>query len=148
MLDIDIKDDRRNGFDALADLGYSILPDTPMAHIGSAGLHLYFSPGSHDIRNTNGERGRVSGPGSIGADEAASLSCPLRAQATTGIRTGILTPWRSRRSPLLYCRASLKRVPTPNRSSRRMDSPPTPKQRSNVPAALSSALQPGGRKQR
>jgi hypothetical protein len=63
VLDIDVKDDRRNGFDSLAYLGHAILPDTPMAHTGSGGLHLYFTPGPHDIRNTNGERGRGIGPG-------------------------------------------------------------------------------------
>jgi hypothetical protein len=63
VLDIDIKDDRRNGFDTLTDLGHAILPDTPIAHTGSGGLHVYFAPGPHNIRNTDGERGRGIGPG-------------------------------------------------------------------------------------
>src|SRR5690242_20941646 len=42
ILDIDVKVPQANGFDSLADLGYSILTDTPMAHTESGGVHVYF----------------------------------------------------------------------------------------------------------
>jgi hypothetical protein len=57
-LDIDVKDDRANGFDTLAELGHAVLPDTPIVHTPSGGIHLYFAPGPHEIRNTAGWRGR------------------------------------------------------------------------------------------
>src|SRR5262249_5686734 len=56
--------DRASGFDSLEELGFSILPETPMAHTTSGGLHLYFSaPDIMNIRNTAGHRGRGIGPG-------------------------------------------------------------------------------------
>jgi putative DNA primase/helicase len=56
-LDIDVKS-TVNGFDTLAQLGFAVLPDTPMVHTASGGLHLYFEPPQHiEIRNSNGERG-------------------------------------------------------------------------------------------
>jgi Bifunctional DNA primase/polymerase, N-terminal len=42
VLDIDVKDEKANGFDTLEDLGHSILPETPMVHTPSGGLHVYF----------------------------------------------------------------------------------------------------------
>jgi hypothetical protein len=64
VLDIDIKRRAANGFDTLDELGFAILPVTPMAHTVSGGLHLYFSlPDGVDIRNTEGARGRGIGPG-------------------------------------------------------------------------------------
>src|ERR1700676_4594628 len=42
VLDIDIKHPKQNGYDTLEDLGYAILPETPMVHTASGGLHLYF----------------------------------------------------------------------------------------------------------
>jgi hypothetical protein len=64
VLDIDIKDDRANGFDSLDALGCTILPETPMAHTASGGLHLYLSlPDGIDLRNTAGGRGAGIGPG-------------------------------------------------------------------------------------
>lgn len=63
VLDVDVKHPPVNGFDTLDELGFAILPDTPMAHTQSGGLHLYFDPGSHDIRNTTGAAGRGIGPG-------------------------------------------------------------------------------------
>lgn len=45
VLDIDVKDPRANGFDALEALGLVPLPATPMVHSASGGLHLYFAPG-------------------------------------------------------------------------------------------------------
>ena len=63
VLDIDIKD-RANGYDTLDELGFAILPQTPMAHTASGGLHLYFTlPDSVDFRNTGGARGRGIGTG-------------------------------------------------------------------------------------
>jgi hypothetical protein len=63
VLDIDIKRRGENGFDTLAELGHAILPETPMAHTASGGLHVYFDVGGHAIRNTAGKRGRGIGPG-------------------------------------------------------------------------------------
>jgi len=64
VLDVDVKHAAANGFDTLADLGYAILPDTPMVHTRSGGLHLYFdSTGSPEIHNTGGARGRGIGSG-------------------------------------------------------------------------------------
>jgi Bifunctional DNA primase/polymerase, N-terminal len=58
VLDIDVKDPKRNGYGTLEDLGHSILPDTPMAHTASGGLHLYFaSPAYRELRNSAGKIG-------------------------------------------------------------------------------------------
>jgi putative DNA primase/helicase len=63
VLDVDCKGET-SGFDTLADLGYAILPVTPMAHTPSSGLHLYFLAPDHvEIRNTEGKRGRGIGHG-------------------------------------------------------------------------------------
>ena len=60
VLDIDVKDDRANGYDSLDDLGHSILPDTPMAHTASGGLHIYFANNpERELRNSAG----LLGPG-------------------------------------------------------------------------------------
>jgi hypothetical protein len=59
VLDIDIKDPRANGFDTLEDLGHSILPETPMVHTASGGLHVYFDAGDRELRNSAG----LIGPG-------------------------------------------------------------------------------------
>ena len=64
VLDVDVKHADRNGFDTLADLDCAILPDTPMTHTASGGLHLYFHPpAAPEIRNTEGEKGRGIGRG-------------------------------------------------------------------------------------
>lgn len=63
VLDVDVKRGRTNGFDTLAELGYSVLPDTPMVHTASGGLHIYFNPPEPEIRNTAGDRGRGVGIG-------------------------------------------------------------------------------------
>jgi putative DNA primase/helicase len=64
VLDIDVKRPEANGFDSLDALGFPILPETPMVHTASGGLHLYFArPAGIDIRNTEGARGRGIGPG-------------------------------------------------------------------------------------
>jgi putative DNA primase/helicase len=64
VLDIDVKDDRANGYDTLDALGFAILPETPMVHTASGGLHLYFIVPDHpEIRNTAGARGRGVGLG-------------------------------------------------------------------------------------
>jgi hypothetical protein len=57
ILDIDVKNDRANGYDTLDDLGHSILPDTWLVHTASGGLHLYFDPGDREIRNSAGKLG-------------------------------------------------------------------------------------------
>jgi len=53
-LDIDVKRSEANGFDSLEDLGHSILPETPMAHTESGGLHVYFRYPDRDVRNSAG----------------------------------------------------------------------------------------------
>lgn len=63
VLDLDVKDPARNGWDALDDLGYSLVDDTPMVHTASGGLHLYFERPAGGLRNTTGARGRGIGPG-------------------------------------------------------------------------------------
>jgi hypothetical protein len=63
VLDVDVKRADANGFDTLAELGHAILPETPMVHTASGGLHIYFDPGQRAIRNTAGKRGRGIGPG-------------------------------------------------------------------------------------
>jgi bifunctional DNA primase/polymerase-like protein len=40
VLDIDVKSAESFGFDTLADLGLAILPNTPLAHTRSGGLHV------------------------------------------------------------------------------------------------------------
>jgi putative DNA primase/helicase len=62
-LDVDVKDPRKYGFDTLADLGFAILPNTPMVHTRSGGLHVYFERPTEGLRNTAGSRGRGIGPG-------------------------------------------------------------------------------------
>ena len=63
VLDVDVRGSV-NGFDTLAELGFAILPDTPMVHTAGDGLHLYFEPPKHaEIRNTAGDRGTCIGPG-------------------------------------------------------------------------------------
>jgi hypothetical protein len=59
VLDIDVKDDKANGFDTLEDLGHSILPETPMVHTASGGLHVYFDAGERELKNSAG----LIGPG-------------------------------------------------------------------------------------
>jgi hypothetical protein len=62
VLDIYVKDPRAYGFDTLGDLGLAILPETPMAHTRSGGLHLYFAcHATIEIRNSIGRGG--FGPG-------------------------------------------------------------------------------------
>jgi hypothetical protein len=56
VLDIDCKKGR-NGFDTLADLGKAILPDTPMSHTPSGGLHMFFARTEFEIRNSAGGKG-------------------------------------------------------------------------------------------
>lgn len=63
VLDVDVKRPEANGFDTLDDLGFGVLPDTPMVHTSSGGLHLYFALPAEPIRNTQGSRGRGIGPG-------------------------------------------------------------------------------------
>jgi hypothetical protein len=59
VLDIDVKDPHANGFDSLKDLGH-VLPDTPMAHTASGGMHVYFADSpDRELRNSAG----LLGPG-------------------------------------------------------------------------------------
>ena len=58
VLDMDSKRAGATGFDTLAELGFAMLPETPMAHTASGGLHLYFEPPDRiEIRNTAGAYG-------------------------------------------------------------------------------------------
>jgi hypothetical protein len=58
ILDVDVKDDGRNGFDTLADLGKPLLPDTVMTHTRSGGVHIWFAyDGNPEIRNSAGASG-------------------------------------------------------------------------------------------
>ena len=59
MLDIDVKDDRANGWDSLEDLGHSILPDSPVAHTSSGGVHWYFAHPERPLKCSTG----LLGPG-------------------------------------------------------------------------------------
>jgi Bifunctional DNA primase/polymerase, N-terminal len=61
VLDIDVKTD--NGFDTLEELGFAILPVTPLAHTPTLGLHLHFETSGPEIRNTVAARGAGLGPG-------------------------------------------------------------------------------------
>jgi hypothetical protein len=63
VLDVDVKDRRAYGFDTLGDLGFGILPVTPIVHTSSGGAHLHFALGEHEICNTAGKKGRGIGPG-------------------------------------------------------------------------------------
>jgi hypothetical protein len=54
VLDIDVKRPEENGFDSLEDLGHSLLPETPMAHTASGGLHAYFDAGDRELRCSAG----------------------------------------------------------------------------------------------
>jgi bifunctional DNA primase/polymerase-like protein len=58
VLDIDVKNERANGFDTLDDLGI-VLPATPMAHTASGSLHVYFGAGDRELKNSAG----LIGPG-------------------------------------------------------------------------------------
>src|SRR5215471_9508935 len=72
VLDIDCKGGR-NGFDTLADLGKTALPETPMVHTKSGGLHLHFAENPNvQIRFTQGELG----PGLDVLGELASVALP------------------------------------------------------------------------
>jgi hypothetical protein len=64
VLDVDVKRTNEYGFDTLDQLGLAILPNTPMVHTRSGGLHLYFRrPVDRVISNTNGAWERGIGPG-------------------------------------------------------------------------------------
>jgi Bifunctional DNA primase/polymerase, N-terminal len=77
VLDVDVKRPEDNGFHTLATMGYATLPDTPLAHTPSGGVHLYFALPRGEIRNTSGKRGRGIGPGldwrGKGYDDATGL---------------------------------------------------------------------------
>jgi Bifunctional DNA primase/polymerase, N-terminal len=57
VLDVDVKRAEANGFDSLEDLGRAVLPETPMVHTESGGLHLYFRCPVRDLRNSAGRIG-------------------------------------------------------------------------------------------
>jgi hypothetical protein len=56
-LDVDTKNSQANGFDTLEDIGRSILPETPMVHTESGGVHVYFQAPERDARNSAGKIG-------------------------------------------------------------------------------------------
>jgi hypothetical protein len=59
VLDIDTKDDQCNGYDTLEDLGHSILPETPMSHTASRGVHVWFANPERELKCSAG----LIGPG-------------------------------------------------------------------------------------
>jgi bifunctional DNA primase/polymerase-like protein len=59
VLDIDVKRPEANGFDTLEDLGHALLPETPMAHTASGGLHVYFNAADRELKCSAG----LLGPG-------------------------------------------------------------------------------------
>jgi putative DNA primase/helicase len=62
VLDVDTKEPKAYGPDTLADLGCSILPETPIAHTRSCGFHVFFADRQDiEIRNSIGKHGL--GPG-------------------------------------------------------------------------------------
>lgn len=75
ILDIDCKDGRW-GFDTLDALGKSILPDTPIAHTPSGGVHVYFSCIELEIRNSAGAKGLGLGLDIRGEGGAIVLPSP------------------------------------------------------------------------
>jgi hypothetical protein len=108
VLDIDIKPGR-NGFDSLAELGHAILPDTPMVHTASGGLHLYFDPGPHLIISTVGTRGHGIG---AGLDWRGERGYVISASPNSGYRWD--PHWNLDTAPLAPVPAALlPRVPEP-----------------------------------
>jgi putative DNA primase/helicase len=65
LLDVDVKHPPVSGFDTLDELGFAVLPTTPIAHSPSGGVHLHFAaPSDFEIRNTDGTKTRWRvGPG-------------------------------------------------------------------------------------
>jgi putative DNA primase/helicase len=64
VLDVDVKYSNRYGFDTLDALGFGVLPETPMAHTTSGGLHIYFALATGvEIGCTEGDKGRGVGRG-------------------------------------------------------------------------------------
>jgi hypothetical protein len=59
VLDIDVKRPECNGFDTLDDLGHSILPETPMVHTPTDGVHAYFDASERELKCSAG----LLGPG-------------------------------------------------------------------------------------
>jgi hypothetical protein len=59
VLDVDAKDPAANGFDSLDDLGHAILPETPMSHTASGGLHVFFANPERELKCSVG----LLGPG-------------------------------------------------------------------------------------
>jgi hypothetical protein len=77
VLDMDSKRAGATGFDTLAELGFAMLPETPMAHTASGGLHLYFEPPDRiEIRNTAGAYGAGIGPQLDWRGEGGSIILP------------------------------------------------------------------------
>jgi hypothetical protein len=77
VLDIDVKHLDAYGFDTLAELGCAVLPDTPMAHTRSGGLHLYFAySGYPEIGNSIGKHGLGPGLDVRGEGGFVVIPCP------------------------------------------------------------------------
>jgi hypothetical protein len=125
VLDIDVKKGR-NGFDTLADLGKAILPDTPIAHTPSGGVHVYFACNIHgEIRNSAGVKGLglgldvrgdggqvvLPGPGGYWWDPHCNFDtlAPMPAPAWLGYRPPKPEP-KGRPSTRLDPRAILERA--------------------------------------
>lgn len=62
VVDVD-RENGIDGLDTLDELGAAILPETPLVHTPSGGLHMYFQAPGYAIRNTAGARGCGLGRG-------------------------------------------------------------------------------------
>jgi hypothetical protein len=76
VLDVDVKKSEAYGFDTLADLGGAILPNTPMAHTASGGLHIYFACIDVEIRDSVGKHGLGPGLDVRGQGGSVVVPCP------------------------------------------------------------------------
>ena len=75
VLDIDVKNGVC-GRDTLAELGFAILPATPLAHTPSGGLHVYFARPLVELRNTAGKKGRGIGAGLDWRGDGGAITLP------------------------------------------------------------------------
>jgi hypothetical protein len=73
VLDVDRKNGK-NGFDTLAELGHATMPETPIVHSPSGGVHSWFSNPAFEIPTSVGEHGL--GPGLDVLGEGALIRVP------------------------------------------------------------------------
>jgi Bifunctional DNA primase/polymerase, N-terminal len=107
VLDVDVRN-TRSGFDTLADLGKPILPETPISHTPSGGVHVWFARTELAIRNSAGIKGLgamldIRGDG--GQVVLPSLSSGYWWDPHYNFDTVALMPapaWLGHRSPTVY----------------------------------------------